>query len=87
MNETREDKVNETREDKDEFSALIELWIHQNGTQYQWPSIIIASIIILFPLLLEKELIQVILMGNLILLFLVSIDKIRKLTKTVKNNK
>jgi hypothetical protein len=36
------------------YSALIDLWIHHNSTQFQWPSVILGAIFIAISLLVSE---------------------------------
>lgn len=39
---------------KERYSALVELWTHQNSTQFQWPALILGAVFVAVSLLVDK---------------------------------
>ena len=42
-------------ESKERYAALANMWIHQNATQFQWPTLILSAVFVAVSVLLDNE--------------------------------
>ena len=47
------EKVEPQSPNEPRYSALVDLWMHHNSTQFQWPSVILGAIFIAISLLVD----------------------------------
>ena len=40
---------------KERYAALVDMWIHQNTTQFQWPTLILSAVFVAVSVLADKE--------------------------------
>jgi hypothetical protein len=40
---------------KERYAALVNMWIHQNSTQFQWPTLILSAVFVAVSVLVDKE--------------------------------
>ena len=40
---------------KERYAALANIWIHQNATQFQWPTLILSAVFVAVSVLLDNE--------------------------------
>jgi hypothetical protein len=40
---------------EDRYAALVEMWIHQNTTQFQWPALVLSAVFVAVSVLADKE--------------------------------